>query len=140
MTGPFPNLSDTELLSNFLTIDHELALIQTLSGLSQAKTDISDKRNTILNFSEDGSLEIKSFRDATDALRALFELEKQFPKNDIVLVRADTSDEVRIAFRNYFSDAREFIRLVESGCAKISGVKRRVATPARRKPPTRKET
>lgn len=127
MTGPFPNLSDADLLSSFLTIDQELSLIQTLNGLSQAKTDISGKRNTILNFSEDGSLEIKSFRDATDALRALFELEKKFPTNDIVLVRADTSDEVRLAFRNYFNDARDFIRLVEAGCTKISGVKRKIA-------------
>ena len=122
--GPFPNLSDADLLRDFLEIDQELSLIQMLRGLSQAKTDISGKRNTILNFSENGSLEIKSFRDATDALRALFELEKQFPENDIVLVRADTSDDVRLAFRNYFNDAREFIKLVESGCTKISGVKR----------------
>lgn len=138
MKGPLPELSDADLLRDFLAIDQELSLMQTLSGLSQAKTDISDKRNTILNFSEDGSLEIKSFRDATDALRALFELERQFPKNDIVLVRADTSDEVRIAFRNYFSDAREFIRLVESGCTKISGVKRRTAPPPRRRLSSRK--
>lgn len=102
--------------------------MQTLGGLSQAKTNISEKRNTILNFAEDGSLEVKSFRDATDALRALFDLEKQFPKNDIVLVRADTSDEVRLAFRNYFSDAKEFVRLIETGCTKISGVKRKISS------------
>lgn len=123
--GPLPNLSDTDLLRDFLSIDKELSLVQTLSGLTQAKTDISDKRNTILNFSEDGSLDIKSYRDATDALRALFELEKKFPNNDIVLVRADSSDEVRLAFKNYFSDATEFIRLIESGCTKLSGAKRK---------------
>jgi ppGpp synthetase/RelA/SpoT-type nucleotidyltranferase len=123
--GPLPDLSDTDLLAEFLSIDKELALVQTLRGLTQAKTDISDKRNTILNFSEDGSLEVKSYRDATDALRALFELEKKFPNNDIVLVRADTSDEVRLAFKNYFSDATEFIRLIETGCTKINGAKRR---------------
>jgi len=134
MAGPYPDLKDADLLRDFLAIDEELALIQTLKGLSQAKTEVSDKKNTILNFAEDGSLEIKSFRDATDALRALFELEKKFPKNDIVLVRADTSDEVRTAFRNYFGDAKEFIRLVESGCAKISGVKRRPPPSARKVP------
>lgn len=139
MTGPHPELSNSDLLRDFLSIDKELALIQTLKGLSQAKTEVSDKKNTILNFSEDGSLEIRSFRDATDALRALFELEKQFPKNDIVLVRADTSDEVRTAFRNYFGDAREFIRLVESGCAKISAVKRSAAPTARKTSPVRKK-
>lgn len=135
MTGPIPDLSNNEVLRNFLAIDEELALLQTLKGLAQAKAEVSDKKNTILNFAEDGSLEIKSFRDATDALRALFELENQFPKNDIVLVRADTSDEVRTAFRNYFGDAKEFIRLVESGCAKISGVKRLPPLPARKAPP-----
>lgn len=134
ITGPFPHLSNAQLLDEFLNIDKELALIQTLNGLSLAKTEISDKRNTILNFSEDGSLEIKSYRDATDALRALFELEKQFPKNDIVLVRADTSDEVRLAFRNYFNDAREFVRLIEAGCTKISGVKRKTSLRAARTP------
>lgn len=125
LAGPFPEMSDGDLVKNFLAIDKELSLIQTLAGLSRAKTDISEKRNTILNFSEDGSLEIRSFRDATDALRVLFDLERKFPRNDIVLVRADTSEEVRLAFRNYFNDAREFVRLVETGCTKISGVKRR---------------
>ena len=46
-------------------------------------------------------------------------LEKQLPELDIVLVRADTSDEVRIAFRNYFSDARDFIQLLDDGCARL---------------------
>ncbi len=131
--GPHPELSDEELLKNFLVIDQELALIQTLKGLSQAKTEISDKRNTILYFSEDGGLEIKSYRDATDALRALFELEKQFPKSDIVLVRADKGDDVRLAFKNYFNDAREFVKLIEAGCTKISGVKHRVHAAKKRK-------
>ena len=63
---------------------------------------------------------MKAYRDATEALRALFELEKEHPERDIVLVRADTSDEVRLAFKNYFSDARDFIQLVEVGCAKLT--------------------
>ncbi len=138
--GPFPDISDADLLKKFLAIDQELSLIQTLRGLSQAKTEISDKRNTILNFAEDGSLEIRSFRDATDALRTLFELEKQFPKNDIVLVRADTSDDVRIAFQNYFSDATEFVKLVESGCEKISGVDQRIVSPRKREIALQKNT
>ncbi|WP_213362371.1 RelA/SpoT domain-containing protein [Brachymonas denitrificans] len=124
-TGPHPTLSNSELIDHFLSLDEDLALIQTLRGLSKAKTEISDKRNTILNFSENGDLDIKSYRDATDALRALFELEKKYPKNDIVLVRADSKDEVRLAFRNYFSDATEFIRLIEAGCTKLSAQERK---------------
>jgi hypothetical protein len=66
-------------------------------------------------------LEVKSFRDATDALRALFDLEKQMPDRDIVLVRADTGKDVRLAFRNYFKDATEFVSLLNRACTKLSG-------------------
>lgn len=121
LKGPFPKLADRELLEEFLTLDKELTLLQTLRGLNEAKGEISDKRNTILIFSETGELEVKSYRDAPDALRALFDLEKQMPNKDIVLVRADSSEEVRLAFRNYFSDAREFIRLLDDACDKLGG-------------------
>lgn len=121
LKGPHPELTDREVLEAFLELDDELGLMQTLRGLHQAKSDISDKKNSILIFSPNGELVVRSFRDATDALRELFELEKEMPQNDIVLVRADSSEEVRTAFRNYFTDARDFVRLMDSGCAKLSG-------------------
>ena len=119
--GPFPDLSDREVLESFLSLDQELGLVQTLRGLHQAKSDISDKKNSILIFDPSGDLTIRSYRDATDALRDLFILEKEMPEKDIVLVRADSSAEVRTAFRNYFTDAREFVRLLDAGCAKLCG-------------------
>ena len=76
-----------------------------------------------LSLHEIVELEVRNFRDATDALRALFELERSMPDRDIVLVRADTSEDVRIAFRNYFTDAREFVKLIDSACAKVSEMK-----------------
>lgn len=121
LTGPFPEKGDREILEEFLAIDRELMLLSTLKGLNQAKSEVSDKKNTILIFTSEGELTVRSYRDATDALRALFMLEKEMPHNDIVLVRADSSEEVRLAFRNYFSDAREFVRLIDNACAKLSG-------------------
>lgn len=120
-TGPLPATSNQEVLDEFLSLDNELHLMQTLRGLNSAKGDVTDKRNTILIFSREGELEIRNYRDATDALRSLFELEKKMPDRDIVLVRADTCEEVRLAFRNYFTDAREFVRLVDAACTKLSG-------------------
>ncbi len=125
LNGPFPELSDRDVLQRFLELDAELSLMQTLRGLHQAKSDISAKKNSILIFNPAGELTVRSFRDATDALRELFDLERKMPDNDIVLVRADSSDEVRTAFRNYFSDAREFVKLMDSGCAKLSGHRQR---------------
>jgi hypothetical protein len=93
--------------------------MSTLRGLNSAKSSISDKRNTILIFSKDGNLEIKSYRGATEALKKLFILEKELPEQDIVLVRADTTENVRLAYRNYFKDAREFVRLIDSACSSL---------------------
>ena len=116
-----PELSDDEVVREFLILDNQIGLLKLLRGLNAADKEVSTKRNVILMFSEHEELEVKSYRDATDALRALFELERVNPARDVVLVRADTSDDVRIAFRNYFSDAREFIQLIEVGCEKLSG-------------------
>ncbi|MDM5114273.1 RelA/SpoT domain-containing protein [Aeromonas salmonicida] len=122
-TGPIPTATDQEVLNEFLLLDNELHLMQTLRGLNITKSDVTDKRNSILIFSMEGDLEVRNFRDSTDALRALFELEKEMPDRDIVLVRADTSEEVRLAFRNYFTDASDFVRLVNDACTMLGGGK-----------------
>lgn len=121
--GPFPDLPDRDVVASFLAADKELGLLEMLRGLNAADKAVSANRNAILIFSGDKALEVRTFRDAPDALRALFDLERQFPDQDIVLVRADTSDDVRLAFKNYFSDARDFISLVEDGCAKLTNAK-----------------
>jgi len=118
--GPHENICNLKLVEKFLNVDSELGLLKTLKGLNAADASISEKKNTILIFSENGDLEIQSFKGATEALRALFQIENDRPKSDVVLVKADTSEEVRFAFKNYFSDAKEFIKLVENGCEKLS--------------------
>jgi hypothetical protein len=121
LNGPLPELLDRDLTSQFLTLDKELGLLRMLRGLNSANKMVSNKRNTILIFSSTGIPDVRTYRNARKALLALFELERTMPDRDIVLVRADTSDDVRLAFRNYFSDAQEFIALVESGCSKLAG-------------------
>lgn len=118
--GPFPDMGDRTLVRKFQAMDKELGLLTTLRGLNAADWAFSGKRNAILIFSDVGALQVKMFRDATTALETLFDLERRTGATDIVLVRADTSDEVRLAFRNYFSDARDFIRLIERGCATLT--------------------
>jgi putative GTP pyrophosphokinase len=49
-------------------------------------------------------------------MQALFDFERADPGKDIVLVRADKTENIRTVFRNYFSDATEFVRLIEDGC------------------------
>jgi hypothetical protein len=138
--GPCPQMPDRELVKRFRDLDGEIGLLRTLRGLNAADKAVTDNRNAILMFSGVGDLKVQTYRDATDAIRSLFELEKIHTDRDIVLVRADTSDEVRLAFRNYFSDAKDFIRLVNTGCARLSGEgkPRRRLPKIRRKVPRRR--
>jgi len=104
---------DAEVLRRFAELDYELGLLALLRGLNAVDSVVSADRNVILIFGD--KLEVRSFAGASEAIQELFELEKANPGKDIVLVRADTSEDVRNAFRNYFSDAREFIDLIEEG-------------------------
>ena len=98
--------------------------MDALRGLNQARSNQSDLKNFILESLPDGTLLTYAFRDATAALKMFFELEKSRPENDIVLVRADSAEEVRLAFRNYFQDARDFVRLIDTGRDKIFNKKK----------------
>jgi ppGpp synthetase/RelA/SpoT-type nucleotidyltranferase len=117
----FPDTPDEDVVREFLAIDEEIGLLRLLRGINATEQETLAKGNVILMFTDTDQLEVESYRDATDALRALFKHEKENPGRDVVLVRAGTSEEVRIAFRNYFTDAREFIRLIDEGCQKLSG-------------------
>lgn len=116
------DISDHELIQRFLVLDQDIGFMKLLRGLNAANNEVSDKKNVILMFSEGENLEVRTYRDSTEAIRSLFALERENPGKDIVLVRADTSNELRIAFRNYFSDATEFIRLIDRSCERLGGI------------------
>ncbi|WP_267397710.1 MULTISPECIES: RelA/SpoT domain-containing protein [unclassified Sphingomonas] len=126
-----PTLTSEQLVEQFVEIDGEIGMMAMLRALNSADSEVSEKKNVILIFGGE-SLETRTFRDATDALRELFRLEKEHPGQDIVLVRADSAEEVRIAFRNYFTDAGEFVRLIDEGCQQLVPGKTRVRNRRRR--------
>lgn len=76
-----------------------------------------------------GELEAFSYKNETDALKELFRLEKENPTLDVVLVKADTSEEIRMAFRNYFSDAKDFVRLLAEAIEKFGSLTPSVRIP-----------
>lgn len=133
-----PELSNDDLITQFLDRESEIGLMRTLRALNSSQSQVAEKQNVILIFGESptgtgGTLETLSFRDATDALRTLFELEAANPEKDVVLVRAASSEDVRTAFRNYFSDATEFIRLIDDGCNRLTSRMIVAPTPSRRR-------
>jgi putative GTP pyrophosphokinase len=117
LTGPFPKLSDVEVADRFRLLDQDLGLLRMLGRLRTSSAEETGQRNMILIFGEEGQLKLESFRDAPDALRKLFEIERTLPGIDVVLVRADSSEDVRLAFKNYFSDTKDFVEMVRESLA-----------------------
>jgi len=119
--GPFPDIDNKNLVRRYLELDDELNLLNRLRGLNEADAEVTSRKNILLIISPDGELDTKSFRSGVEALRNLFELEKRHPDFDIVLVKADAPEDVRFAFKNYFSDTRDFVGLLEKACTDLSG-------------------
>ena len=65
---------------------------------------------------ENDELGVKPFSNVPKAFEKLFEMEKgDTSGRDIVLVRAMESSYIRLAFKNYFSDAKDFIEKINEG-------------------------
>lgn len=122
--GAVPSLSDRELVQEFIKFDDETGLLSTLRRLNPSEAqNPDDVHNYILVFKPNQQLNVFPFNNVPQALRQLFELENEHPDWDIVLVRGESKADVRIAFTNYFSDAREFLSLIDNGCEFLTGAK-----------------
>lgn len=115
LLGPHPEMKTPELINKFRALDKELSLMRTLRGLNLANEIVTQNNSTILIFSLNNELEVRAFKSDESALRSLFQLEREFPEKDIVLVNARRGEDIRYAFKNYFSDAREFTDLMSRG-------------------------
>jgi ppGpp synthetase/RelA/SpoT-type nucleotidyltranferase len=117
----YADLSNEELLQRIETLEKEIHLVRILKGLHTIYEGRPDGGNTILQFKQDGVLNIHDADSDKAAVQLYFDLEKANPKDDIVLVNADTFEEIRSAYRNYFSDPREFLRYLHEGCVALGG-------------------
>lgn len=116
------DLCNHDLQLEFASADRRLGLLQTFDNLrGTSERGLKFRRNTILIFrfnvgDEEDTLLIKTYENVNRAIEAYDELEKEFGEAaDIVLVRGESEENIRDAFRNYFSDARAFVDLIRSG-------------------------
>jgi putative GTP pyrophosphokinase len=115
-------LPNGEIVREFNRIDKKLGLMGLFENLKQSKKAFGLKMNTLLIFhleprEQEDALQTETFDNVNKAIERYEELEKSNRGNlDIVLVRADSSEDVRVAFRNYFSDAHDFVQYINDGC------------------------
>ena len=114
-----------ELVDGFMALDRKLGLLETLSRLKETDQTTKLDKHTLLIFHLDSETETEkltseSFESINSAITRYEELEKTHAdKADIVLVRADSPETVRLAFKNYFNDTREFVSLVKNGLTEL---------------------
>lgn len=112
--------SDTQLFNEFMSLDKKTGLLDTFSRLKEAGETEPLKKHTLLIFKpfvapDESTLETETFDSINAAIKRYDELEKKLAgEADIVLVRADSPETIRIAFKNYFSDTREFVTLMNT--------------------------
>lgn len=114
--------SNEALLSEFQFLEQQHGMLQTLRGIQPSQQDFAFDKHTLLIFTESyEETEVRTFSDFRSAVQAYFELERTKPNGvDVVLVAADDPESVRFGFKNYFSDAREFVSLIDKCLSGLS--------------------
>lgn len=82
--------------------------------------DIDFRKNNVLVFpyvsndqENQSELEIYTFDNVFRAIDRYSSLEERWGQNaDVVLVRADSFDNMKVTFRNYFADTTDFVSMV----------------------------
>ena len=122
MKSSLPELSNHEIIEEFESINEDIRFMPLLRRLNQSQQTLKHQNNFLLIFptgdkqgGDHGELEIEEYRRPLEAFRRLIILEQEHPQWDIVFVRGDGPESVRKAFSNYFSDAAQFISLIEEG-------------------------
>lgn len=117
MTSCFPDADFDELKGRLRTLENHTRILQLFRRVNSKVVTIDFKMNNILIFpfvreenENQSDLEVISFGNLKHAIDAYNKLEREREgQADIVLVRADNFENMRITFRNYFADTTEFV-------------------------------
>ncbi|GMM61591.1 hypothetical protein [Novosphingobium pituita] len=113
----FSNVSTSDLQDQLQTLEDELGILQRLSALKQFEDEEKLQEHTVLNVfkNADGSagLEVIPFRNSSDAIAKATELETSGSSLNAVYVRASNPKQLRSAYRNYFNDPIDFVKIIQ---------------------------
>ncbi|MEO7503736.1 MAG: hypothetical protein ABIT69_00965 [Sphingomicrobium sp.] len=119
-------MSDDELVTRFEEFDAKTHLMGLFSELKRNEGGFDLTSSSILIFyygtddESEGRLETKTFDSVNAAIQEYNRLEEQLSDQaDIVLVGSRSGEAIKSAYRNYFSDAEEFVSLMKDGIAML---------------------
>lgn len=105
-----------DLKSELQELENELGILQRLSALKTFEVEDKLQQHNVLNitYAENGeiTLEVLPFAQAADAIEKATELESSGSSLNAVYVRADNPAQLRSAYRNYFNDPIDFVKII----------------------------
>lgn len=121
MNSCLPDYSDEELKESLADLEEQTRILQLFRRVNSKVVNIDFRMNNILIFpfvtqdlENQSELEVLPFRNVNIAIDMYDLLEKKHEGSaDVVLVRADNFENLRITFRNYFADTTDFVRLID---------------------------
>lgn len=121
--GCLSEKTDIELVERFTELEAETHTVTMIHGLHVAVNYRPLEKNSILQRTKRGELFIHTFSSFPKALRAISSIETLPETLNAVLVGAKTPHHIREAFRNYFEDTADFVKLLDDALLQIRGKK-----------------
>jgi ppGpp synthetase/RelA/SpoT-type nucleotidyltranferase len=119
----FLDLSDGELRDELSRLENELHILQRLSALKEFGGFEKIRRHNVLNIVTTIDniyyLEVLNFKNASQAIARATALEADATSLNAVYVSAVNRNQLRSAYRNYFNDPVDFVRLVREATGTI---------------------
>lgn len=116
MARAFPEYPDKALQQELQNLENELGILQRLSALKTFEDETRLRRHNVLNVTRDINgeitLEVLPFRKAADAITKATELETSGTSLNAVYVRSNNPSQLRSAYRNYFNDPIDFVKII----------------------------
>lgn len=120
-SGCLTEATDLQLAMRFKELEEQTHTVTMIHGLHVAVNYSPLEKNSILQRTTSGELFVHTFSSFPQALKAISRIEALPNTLNAVLVGAKTPYHIREAFRNYFEDTADFIKLLDEGLLKIRG-------------------
>jgi ppGpp synthetase/RelA/SpoT-type nucleotidyltranferase len=114
MNSCHPDLSSDELRSKIISLESHSKVLNAFGRLLSFKGKIQSGKNLLLSIGADQQPNVRSFSSFPKALDAAEAIERAGTESAFaVAVRGRNTNELRSAFRNYFNDTKDLVKLVK---------------------------
>ncbi len=114
----YQGVTTEELQYQLQLLENQFGIMQRLQALKQFEDENKLQEHNVLNIVRDPNgtlrLEVFPFTSAAPAIEKATELENSGESLNAVYVRADSPKQLRSAYRNYFNDPVDFVKLLRS--------------------------